>query len=90
MMTARFGATLRAPYDTQRRVRRRVELSRNVLYTDGKEGDLWDDEMIKWCIDRVDGTAATPIIKTDRPTPVIADETPLKGESAIVTRINSP
>eukprot|EP01043_Picozoa_sp_COSAG02_P004865 COSAG02_NODE_129_length_34796_cov_26.576015_21_plen_56_part_00 len=32
----------------------------NVLYSDGKSGDLWDDEMIKWNIDREAGSLCGP------------------------------
>ena len=39
----------------------------NVLYSDGISGDLWDDEMISWCIDYEAGQQPGPIaIKTGR------------------------
>ena len=45
----------------------------NVLYSDGKAGDLWDTEMIKYCIDCVDGkTPGLKTIKTDHPLSVSA------------------
>eukprot|EP01043_Picozoa_sp_COSAG02_P038053 COSAG02_NODE_2904_length_7775_cov_45.519802_3_plen_295_part_00 len=40
----------------------------NVLYSDGKSGDLWDDEMIKWNIDREAGSLCGPqVTKTSHP-----------------------
>ena len=40
----------------------------NVLYSDGYSGDLWDDEMIKWCIDYDAGQQpGVQMIKTSHP-----------------------
>ena len=43
------------------------EIFWNVLYSDGTTGDLWASEMIKYCIDFVDGTSNCPVVaKTPR------------------------
>ena len=43
------------------------EIFWNVLYSDGTTGDLWASEMIKYCIDFVDGTSDCPVVaKTPR------------------------
>ena len=40
----------------------------NVLYSDGHSGDLWDDEMIRWCIDQEAGThPGIQVTKTNHP-----------------------
>ena len=40
----------------------------NVLYSDGNSGDLWDDEMIRWCIDQEAGsTPGHYVSKTSHP-----------------------
>ena len=59
----------------------------NVLYTDNRAGDLWDDEMIKWCIDHDAGTICGPqVTKTNHPSvPAIEDA----NASAAVRRPDS-
>ena len=58
----------------------------NVQFTDGIPGDYWDFEMIKYCIDKVDGTDVTPkIVKKSRAPPAGADwekatDTPVADE----------
>jgi hypothetical protein len=56
----------------------------NVLYSDGKGGDLWDDEMVKYCIDKVDGcTPGIKIIKTDHPLAIAKANSAAAADSVI-------
>jgi hypothetical protein len=47
----------------------------NVLYSDGKSGDLWGDEMVLWCIDYDAGQNPGPLsIKRSHPLLQLSDE----------------
>ena len=49
----------------------------NVIYSDGVTGDLWASEMVKYCIDKIDGTSDCPITrKQSRDEPLQLEDRP--------------
>jgi hypothetical protein len=57
-----------------------------ILFSDNVAGDYYDDEMIKFCIDKVDGTDTVPaVVKQSRPDPGQPDEESEQVPDAIPT-----
>ena len=63
----------------------------NVQFTDGVPGDYWDFEMIKYCIDKVDGTDVTPkIVKKNRAPPAGAAKDDDNANATDAPSANTP